>query len=451
MPRRHSRRRHRHRHRSSFSSSRGGAPWLQPVQRRRRRRLPLGPVVAAVIVLAAAAGAFAFVRSRDDAADDPSRAAVQKFADAWAKGDLDAAWKLTTAATQQQQPLRLFRQSYTPVRARRDRHAREGGRGGGAARRQGRGARRAHHQAVRPPPRARSRSRSSGRATPRASRGRPTCGCPACGRARRSSAACARPTRANVLDAFGRRLSREPTAAALVGSRAGGRPAAAPAWRGSTTSGWAGSRAPSCATASGSIAKVAGRARAVGAHHDPPVRAGDGDRRARRAARRRRGRQPAHGRGARARRAGRLRPAAARLGRSRSSRSRRRSQHGVAKPSDSFPVQTAATLSGVKLRNASDEACGGSLTLSFAHSCNSVFAPLGAKLGRSGWSPPPRRSASTRSCRSRRLQAELDPAGARAARRPRGRRERDRPGPRPRDAAHDGDRSARRSPTAACA
>src|SRR6185436_5776942 len=99
--------------RSSFSSSRGGAPWLQPVQRRRRRRLPLGPLVAVVAVLAAAAGAYAFVRSRDDAADDPSREVAQKFADAWAKGDLEAAWKLTTAATRQQQPLRLFRQSYT--------------------------------------------------------------------------------------------------------------------------------------------------------------------------------------------------------------------------------------------------------------------------------------------------------------------------------------------------
>jgi peptidoglycan glycosyltransferase len=38
-------------------------------------------------------------------------------------------------------------------------------------------------------------------------------------------------------------------------------------------------------------------------------------------------------------------------------------------------------LSGVRLRNASDESCGGSLGASFAISCNSVFAPLGAKLG----------------------------------------------------------------------
>ena len=54
---------------------------------------------------------------------------------------------------------------------------------------------------------------------------------------------------------------------------------------------------------------------------------------------------------------------------------------GVTKPDETFPVQTAATLAGVKLRNAGDEACGGSLTQSFAHSCNSVFGPLGARLG----------------------------------------------------------------------
>jgi cell division protein FtsI/penicillin-binding protein 2 len=54
---------------------------------------------------------------------------------------------------------------------------------------------------------------------------------------------------------------------------------------------------------------------------------------------------------------------------------------GVAKLTDSFPVQTSATLSGVELQNANQEACGGTLVRSFALSCNSVFAPLGAKLG----------------------------------------------------------------------
>jgi len=47
----------------------------------------------------------------------------------------------------------------------------------------------------------------------------------------------------------------------------------------------------------------------------------------------------------------------------------------------SYPARTSATLSGAKLRNAGDEVCGGSLTNSFAHSCNSVFGPLGAKVG----------------------------------------------------------------------
>jgi cell division protein FtsI/penicillin-binding protein 2 len=54
---------------------------------------------------------------------------------------------------------------------------------------------------------------------------------------------------------------------------------------------------------------------------------------------------------------------------------------GIATPSSSFPVRTSATLSGVSLRNAGGESCGGSLTQSFVDSCNSVFAPLGAKLG----------------------------------------------------------------------
>src|SRR6185295_10685873 len=93
-----------------FASS-GGVRWLEPVQRRRRRRVPVGPILVVVALLAIAAGAFAFIRSRD-AADDPSRATAQRFADAWAKGDLDAAYELTTARTQKELSARLFRQSY---------------------------------------------------------------------------------------------------------------------------------------------------------------------------------------------------------------------------------------------------------------------------------------------------------------------------------------------------
>jgi penicillin-binding protein A len=56
-------------------------------------------------------------------------------------------------------------------------------------------------------------------------------------------------------------------------------------------------------------------------------------------------------------------------------------QNGIARPTSTYPVRTAARLSGVLLRNASNEACGGTLVNAFAVSCNSVFAPLGAKLG----------------------------------------------------------------------
>jgi cell division protein FtsI/penicillin-binding protein 2 len=57
-------------------------------------------------------------------------------------------------------------------------------------------------------------------------------------------------------------------------------------------------------------------------------------------------------------------------------------QYHKATPASSYPVGQFAVLSGVKLHNASDETCGGSLARSFADSCNSVFAPLGAKVGR---------------------------------------------------------------------
>ena len=56
-------------------------------------------------------------------------------------------------------------------------------------------------------------------------------------------------------------------------------------------------------------------------------------------------------------------------------------QSGIATPSTTYPIRTFATLSGVQLRNAAGEACGGSLTEAFTVSCNSVFAPLGARLG----------------------------------------------------------------------
>jgi peptidoglycan glycosyltransferase len=53
----------------------------------------------------------------------------------------------------------------------------------------------------------------------------------------------------------------------------------------------------------------------------------------------------------------------------------------IASPHTVFPYATSATLDGVKLSNANGEDCGGTLELAFAVSCNSVFAPLGVKLG----------------------------------------------------------------------
>jgi penicillin-binding protein A len=70
----------------------------------------------------------------------------------------------------------------------------------------------------------------------------------------------------------------------------------------------------------------------------------------------------------------------------------------VVSPSTEFPVSTAATIDGVELENANGESCGGTFRNSFAHSCNSVFAPLGVEIGaealvdaaeRFGWNGDP--------------------------------------------------------------
>jgi penicillin-binding protein A len=73
-------------------------------------------------------------------------------------------------------------------------------------------------------------------------------------------------------------------------------------------------------------------------------------------------------------------------------------EEGLVKPSTEFPVETAAVIDGVELENANGESCGGSFRNSFAHSCNSVFAPLGVEVGaealvdaaeRFGWNQRP--------------------------------------------------------------
>jgi cell division protein FtsI/penicillin-binding protein 2 len=52
-----------------------------------------------------------------------------------------------------------------------------------------------------------------------------------------------------------------------------------------------------------------------------------------------------------------------------------------AKLDSQFPVEQKTTIDGVDLQNANGEYCGGTFAQSFAKSCNSVFAPLGVKVG----------------------------------------------------------------------
>jgi cell division protein FtsI/penicillin-binding protein 2 len=54
---------------------------------------------------------------------------------------------------------------------------------------------------------------------------------------------------------------------------------------------------------------------------------------------------------------------------------------GIVTTDDVFPVETSNSEIGREIPNAHDEPCGGSFADSFANSCNTVFAPLGAELG----------------------------------------------------------------------
>jgi peptidoglycan glycosyltransferase len=56
-------------------------------------------------------------------------------------------------------------------------------------------------------------------------------------------------------------------------------------------------------------------------------------------------------------------------------------EEGLVNPKTEFPVESHAVIDGVELENANGEFCGGSFRESFAHSCNSVFAPLGVEIG----------------------------------------------------------------------
>jgi peptidoglycan glycosyltransferase len=54
---------------------------------------------------------------------------------------------------------------------------------------------------------------------------------------------------------------------------------------------------------------------------------------------------------------------------------------GIVHLSDTFPIQTSATVDGREVANANNESCGGTFVEAFAESCNSVFVPLGPKIG----------------------------------------------------------------------
>ncbi len=56
---------------------------------------------------------------------------------------------------------------------------------------------------------------------------------------------------------------------------------------------------------------------------------------------------------------------------------------GAVKLTDQFPIQTSTVVDGREIANAHNEACGGSFVEAFAESCNSVFVPLGPKVGSS--------------------------------------------------------------------
>jgi len=363
-----------------FSSSAygpGTVRWLTPVQRRRRRRLPVGPIVAAVVLLALAGAAFALVRSR--AGDDPSRAVAQRFADAWARGDIDAAWRLTTARTRSEQPLALFRESYrqanraatvTAVRAGRAGEPQDGrvpvpvvvrtrlfgalrGTVAFPVRRTGETARVEWAPQLRLPG-----LRAGERIHRRVLR---------------------RPERRAVVDAHGHALSREPSAAALVGAppSRGDRGSGLDAYYDDRLSGRPGAELRYGRRLIARVDVVRGRQ--VKTTIRPSIQAA-----------------------ATAALGGRLGGVA--VVRPRNGDILALAGLAVSAPQppgsvfkivtlaaaleeketrlgEVFPVRTAGTLEGVQLRNAGDEACGGSLTTSFAHSCNSVFGPLGARLG----------------------------------------------------------------------
>jgi len=372
------------RRRSVFSSPRPSygrsAMWLEPGSRSRRRRGPrrfIAPLMA-VLALAAAGAAVAYVvlGSRHD---DARKSVAQKFAAAWAKGDRRGMWALVDEDTRKAYPLKRFNATYRAAERAATVAAVKTGR-----------VREARGDRLVVPVSVRTRNFGTLRgnvALPVVSVGdgaavrwRPFLRLPglrpgeSVKRRVRS-----RPHRAAILAADGRRLDRIAGAAAIVGkapsaespgsglqrrfdARLGGRPGAELRFGNRLIRRVKVRRGrPVHATISPGLQRAAQQALGNRLGGVAVLRPRDGSVRAL-AGLAVSGPQPPGS-------TFKIITASAAL------------QNGVAKPTSTYPVQTAARLSGVLLRNASNESCGGSLVNAFIVSCNSVFAPLGAKLG----------------------------------------------------------------------
>jgi peptidoglycan glycosyltransferase len=359
----------RRRRRPVFTTASRQSPWLQPARsRRRRRHVPVVPLLALAVLLAAVAGALLYLRARHAAADR-QRTAVVRFAAAWSRGDRAAMWRLTSAQSRRADDLAQFSASYDDA----DRRATVT-----AVRTGPVGALRDGHVPV--PVVVRTRLFGELRGTlsfpVRSENGGAYV---AWSRALRlpglrgdemvSRRVLRRPATRPVLAAGGGRLDAEPAAAAIArglesqyADRLGGRPGAELLFgsrlirrvsvrRGHSVRATIVPAIQRAATAAlgtrlGGIAVVRPRTGDVLALAGLAVSAP----------------QPPGS-------TFKIITLATAL------------EAGIARPDSSYPVQTFTTLSGVKLRNAGDEACGGGLSTAFAVSCNSVFAPLGARLG----------------------------------------------------------------------
>ena len=371
-------RRGRRRSRLSSADGLGRVRWLEPVQRRRRRRAPVVPILLLVLLVAAGAGALWVLLARQ-AASDRRQEVVERFAAAWTRADYPAMWRLVTPERRRDWPLSEFAASYRiaaeeatveSVRAGPVGELSEGRAPVGVE------VRTAMFGVLRGTMPL-TVSERDGEAFLDWSPAWRLPGLRDGERVRRR--VLRRPDRRPILAGDGSRLDAEPAAAAIAGTAPAG-------------------SEPGSGLQALYDARVGGR---------PGAELRFGRRVARRV-------KVKRGRALRTTLSPQLQRAATtalgdRLGAVAIMRPRTGEilalsgiavsgpqppgstfkivtlagalQAGIAEPSSSYPVQTSATLSGVAVRNASDESCGGSLASSFAHSCNSVFAPLGAKLG----------------------------------------------------------------------